>query len=125
MNLLLDTHVLLWWLDDHPSLGEEARREISNGNNLTFISAVVIWEIRIKESLGKLEIPSGFRRTIENQGFEMLAITTDHAHAVANLPAYHRDPFDGMLIAQARLEGFTVVTRDKIFDKYGIPIIKA
>ena len=71
MNLLLDTHVLLWWLDDHPSLGEEARIQISNGDNLAFVSAVVIWEIRIKESLGKLEIPSDFRRTIENQVFEM------------------------------------------------------
>ena len=72
-----------------------------------------------------VEIPSDFHRTIENQGFEMLAITTDHAHAVATLPLYHRDPFDRMLIAQARLEGFTLVTRDKVFSRYGIPLIKA
>ena len=125
MNLLLDTHVLLWWLDDHPSLSEKARASISNGENLIFVSSAVIWEVRIKQALGKLEIPPNFHQVLEQQAFEMLSITVEHAHAIGDLAAYHRDPFDRMLVAQARVEGFTVVTRDAIFEQYQIPIIKA
>ena len=125
MNLLLDTHVLLWWLDDHPSLSEKARGIIADGNNLAFVSAAVIWEIRIKQALGKLEVPSEFRPVLDQQPFEMLAITAEHAHAVGDLPAFHRDPFDRMLIAQATVEGFTVVSRDTIIEKYRISFIKA
>ena len=125
MNLLLDTHVLLWWLDDYSSLSEQATTGISDGNNMVFVSAAVIWEIRIKETLGKLDIPGDFQRVLGKQSFEMLAITAEHAHAVGNLPLFHRDPFDRMLIAQAIMEDFTVITRDKVFSKYEIPIIKA
>jgi len=125
MNLLLDTHILLWWLDASPSLSEIARRKISNVNNTVFISAAVIWEVRIKQALGKLRIPPGFRDVLEQQHFEMLPITVDHAHAIEDLPSHHRDPFDRMLIAQAKVESFTIVTHDPIFEKYGIPILKA
>ena len=125
MNLLLDTHVLLWWLDANPSLSEKAKETIADGNNLVLISAAVIWEIRIKEALGKLEIPSNFRRVLERQPFEMLAINAEHAHAVGDLPAHHRDPFDRMLIAQAKVERLTIVTRDAIVKQYKIPIIQA
>jgi len=125
MNLLLDTHALLWWLDDHPSLSERARTTITDGSNLIFVSAVVIWEIRIKQALGKLEIPPDFRQVLDQQPFEMLAITVEHAHAVADIPAIHRDPFDRMLIAQASVEGFTIVSRDSVFEQYKIPLIKA
>ena len=125
MNLLLDTHVLLWWLDANPSLSEKAKETIADGNNLVLISAAVIWEIRIKEALGKLEIPSNFRRVLERQPFEMLAINAEHAHAVGDLPAHHRDPFDRMLIAQAKVERLTIVTRDAIIKQYKIPIIQA
>lgn len=124
MNLLLDTHALLWWLDDHPSLSEKARTSIANGENLVFVSAAVIWEIRIKQALGKLKIPADFRRVLEKEAFEMLSITAEHAHAVGSLAGYHRDPFDRMLVAQAKVEGFTLVTRDAIFEQYQIPIIK-
>jgi len=125
MNLLLDTHVLLWWLDADPTLSEKATSMIADGNNLVFVSAAVIWEIRIKQALGKLEIPSNFRRVLDRQPFEMLAITADHANAVGDLPAHHRDPFDRMLIAQATVERLTMVTRDTIIREYKIPIIKA
>lgn len=125
MNLLLDTHVLLWWLDDDPSLSSKASIAIADGSNLVFVSAAVIWEIRIKQALGKLEIPPDFQSVLEQLSFETLDITVDHAHAVGDLPAYHRDPFDRMLIAQAKVEGLTLITRDAHFKKYQISIIEA
>jgi PIN domain nuclease of toxin-antitoxin system len=125
MNLLLDTHALLWWLDDHPSLSKKARTSISDGMNSVFVSAAVIWEIEIKKALGKLKIPSNFRQVLAQQSFEMLPVTVEHAYMVGDLPAFHRDPFDRMLIAQARVEGFTIVTRDSIFARYKIPVIQA
>jgi PIN domain nuclease of toxin-antitoxin system len=125
MNLLLDTHVLLWWLDANPTLSEKAKSTIADGNNLVFVSAAVIWEIRIKQALGKLEIPSNFRQVLDRQPFEMLSITAEHAHAVGDLPTHHRDPFDRMLIAQATIEHLTMVTRDTIIKEYKIPVINA
>jgi PIN domain nuclease of toxin-antitoxin system len=112
-------------LDDSPVLSDLARRSISNGSNLIFVSAAVIWEIRIKESLGKLDIPPDFREVLENQPFEFLTITVEHAHAVSSLPSIHRDPFDRMLIAQAKTEGFTILTRDKLFREYKVALIQA
>lgn len=123
MNLLLDTHVLLWWLDDHPSLSQRCRSAIADGSNLVFVSAAVVWEIRIKQAVGKLKIPTAFRRILVQQPFNWLPITVDHAHALEGLPLHHRDPFDRMLIAQAHIEGFTVVTHDFIFRKYKIPVM--
>jgi PIN domain nuclease of toxin-antitoxin system len=125
MNLLLDTHALLWWLDANPLLSEKAKSYIADGSNLVFVSAVIIWEIRIKQALGKLEIPSNFRQVLEQQPFEMLAITAEHAHAVGDLPAIHRDPFDRMLIAQAKVEGFTILTRDSIVQQYRVKTVQA
>jgi len=123
MNLLLDTHILLWWLDDNALLPVNAREAIADTDNLVILSAAVIWEIRIKQGIGKLEIPSNFYDVVKEQGFEMLAITTDHAYAVGDLPNHHRDPFDRILIAQAMVEGFTIVTHDAIFNKYPIPFL--
>jgi PIN domain nuclease of toxin-antitoxin system len=125
MNLLLDTHVLLWWLDASPTLSDKAASNIADGKNLVLISAAVIWEIRIKQALGKLEIPTNFRNVLDRQPFEMLSITSDHAHAIEDLPVHHRDPFDRMLIAQAMVERLTIVTRDTMMKKYKIPVIKA
>lgn len=123
MNLLLDTHVLLWWLDDHPSLSRRCRSAVADGSNLVFVSAAIIWEIRIKQAVGKLKIPPAFRQILSQQPFNWLPITVDHAHALEGLPLHHRDPFDRMLIAQAQIEGFTVVTHDSIFRKYKIPVM--
>ena len=124
MNLLLDTHVLLWWLDDNPALSQAARAAIREGENLVFVSAASIWEIRIKEAIGKLEIPSDFREVLLEQPFLPLDVTVEHAHAVAGLPSHHRDPFDRMLIAQAGVERLTVVTHDARFRDYGLPVIE-
>jgi len=124
MNLFLDTHVLLWWLDDSPKLSRTGRNAIADPENLIILSAVVIWEIRIKQALGKLEIPQNFYRVVKDQGFELLSITADHAHAVGDLPMHHRDPFDRMIIAQAKLENLHVVTHDIMFQKYDIPVLE-
>ncbi|MBU4462459.1 MAG: type II toxin-antitoxin system VapC family toxin [Proteobacteria bacterium] len=125
MNLLLDTHVLLWWLDDYPDLSRQARTAIADGRNLVFISAAVIWEIQIKYALGKLKIPANFREVLEQQEFEPLDITMEHAYTVADLPPHHSDPFDRMLVAQAKVEGLTIITRDNHIKKYKISLIKA
>ncbi len=125
MNLLLDTHVLLWWLDDYPALSEKTREAIADPQNLVLISAAVIWEIRIKEALGKLKIPPNFRNVLHRQPMEMLDITADHAYAVGDLPTYHSDPFDRMLIAQAKVERLTLVSHDLHLKKYKIPFIEA
>jgi PIN domain nuclease of toxin-antitoxin system len=125
VNLLLDTHVVLWWLDDNPTLSPRARSEIANGDNAVFLSAAVIWEIRIKQALGKLKLPRNFRDILDSQPFISLPITADHAHAVFELPAHHRDPFDRMLLAQARAERLTLVTHDKRLRQYGIPMLEA
>ena len=124
MNLLLDTHVLLWWLNDHPALSKKSQAAIADGKNLVFVSAVVVWEIRIKAALGKLEIPRNFKKVLESQPFEMLDITVEHAHAVGDLPAHHRDPFDRMLVAQAKVEAFTLVTHDARLKKYRVSLME-
>ena len=124
MNLLLDTHLVLWWLDDHPALSSAVKNLIANGRNLVLLSAAVVWEIRIKEALGKIDIPSDFSRVLDRQPFEKLAIKVEHAHAVKDLPLHHRDPFDRMLIAQAVTEGLTIATHDPVFEKYSVPLIR-
>jgi len=125
MNLLLDTHVLLWWLDDNSRLSKQAKNYIADVDNIIFVSAVVIWEIRIKEALGKLEIAADFFNIVKQQGFEILSITAQHANKVGDIPMHHRDPFDRMLIAQAIEESLTIVTHDRAFKAYEIPLIEA
>ena len=117
MNLLLDTHIVLWWLDDNPALSSAVKHRIAHGENLVFLSAAVVWEIRIKEALGKLDIPSDFSLVLDRQPFEKLAVKVEHAQALKDLPPHHRDPFDRMLIAQAVTEGLTIATHDPVFEK--------
>jgi PIN domain nuclease of toxin-antitoxin system len=125
MNLLLDTHVLLWWLDDSSKLSQQAHRAISDGKRPAFVSVASIWEIRIKEALGKLKIPRNFQKVLEDQPFEILDITAQHAHAVSRLPKHHRDPFDRMLVAQAKTERLMLATRDAHLKQYNISILEA
>ena len=125
MNLLLDTHALLWWLDDNPTLSAETRDAIADGRNLVFVSAVAIWEIRIKQALGKLQLPANFREVLDSQAFDELPLTVDHAHRLAELPPLHRDPFDRMLVAQAIAERLTIVTCDPDIACYRVRTIEA
>lgn len=125
MKLLLDTHALLWWLDDPALLSEAAREVISEPENDVFVSSAVVWEIAIKRSLGKLTAPPNLEAVIQACGFQALSITVAHALATETLPPHHRDPFDRMLVAQARIENSTIVSRDPILSQYGIPLISA
>jgi PIN domain nuclease of toxin-antitoxin system len=123
VNLLLDTHILLWWLGDDPTLSTSARAAIADGEHLVFVSAASIWEIRIKEALGKLTIPANFQKVLEQQPFVALDITVEHAHTLATLPRHHRDPFDRMLVAQAVVENLTLVSRDGQIPKYPVRVL--
>lgn len=125
MKLLLDTHALLWWLDDHPALSPEARQAIASPRSEVFASAVTAWEIVIKKRLGKLKMPSGLDRELLSQRIAVLPITFEHALAIDRLPDHHEDPFDRMLVAQAMVEGMTLVTRDRDIQKYSVAIIEA
>ena len=125
MNLLLDTHTVIWALADHPTLSAEARKVITCGKNLVFVSAASAWEIAIKKRLGKLKAPDNYLAELLAHRFTPLYITSAHALAVEHLPDLHRDPFDRILIAQAKLEKLTLVTRDAQIPRYGIPIVIA
>lgn len=123
MTLLLDTHVLLWWLGSDPALPFLAREAISDPEMTVVVSAATAWEIAIKKASGRLEAPDDFREALEANDFGMLAITVDHALAAGTLPAHHSDPFDRMLIAQAQTEGLTLVSVDNRFAEYEVELL--
>lgn len=125
MRLLLDTHVLLWWLADDPSLAREAGDAIADPAAAVFVSAATAWEIAIKQSLGKLDAPNDLERQVEVNRFEPLSITIGHAYSAGTLPRHHDDPFDRMLVAQALAEGLMIVTRDPRLGTYGVPTLPA
>lgn len=127
MSYLLDTHTLLWWLDNNPTLSSSAREVIVNPNNLIFVSAVSAWEISIKKAIGKLEAPSDLQATIKRNRFEPLSISIQDGLEAGALPNYHyhKDPFDRMLIAQTLSNKLTIITRDKKFKQYNVSLLSA
>ncbi|HPQ41364.1 MAG TPA: type II toxin-antitoxin system VapC family toxin [bacterium] len=125
MNLLLDTHVLLWWLDDPEQILPETRERIADGTNMVYISAVTAWEIAIKKSIGKLTAPDNLEDVIMQAGFTPLPVSIRHAMVVEQLPMHHTDPFDRMLVAQAQLESLTLLTRDRRMSLYNIASLPA
>ena len=125
MNLLLDTCVLLWWLDDPTLLSEQALTAIKEPENKIIVSVVSAWEIAIKKALGKLESPANLKEMITDSEFELILIDYEHVWQVKDLPPHHKDPFDRLLVAQATVESLTLVTRDPKLKPYNIPILKA
>lgn len=124
MQLLLDTHAFLWWIDDAPALSKKARAAIGKAGNECFVSLASCWEMAIKSSLGKLTLSQPLDRFIPEQlaanGFQLLDIDFRHVSRVATMPFHHRDPFDRLLIAQASAEKLTMVSADAAFDAYDL-----
>lgn len=122
MKLLLDTHVFLWWRLDSRRLARAARETIATAE-IVWVSAASGWEIAIKRQLGRLKLDEPFAFLVEDSDFSALHVTFAHAEQTGALPAHHSDPFDRMLVAQARVEGATVVTHDRQFQPYDVPIL--
>lgn len=121
-RFLLDTHVLLWWLDDSPKLGPRCKELIGDQRNEVFVSAATTWEISIKKALGKLEAPEDIDSIVEDEGFSKLPISLYHGQLAGSLPVLHRDPFDRMLIAQAQSDGLILLTSDENIGLYKLRI---
>ena len=124
-RLLIDTHALLWWLEDPSTLSVEARSAILDARNEVLVSSATVWEIIIKQALGKLDAPDDLEEAIAACRFVALPVTIPHALAIRTLPAIHRDPFDRMLIAQAQVERLEIVTRDTAIRSYPVQSIIA
>ncbi|WP_328292569.1 type II toxin-antitoxin system VapC family toxin [Kineococcus sp. NBC_00420] len=122
-TLLLDTHVLLWWLSDDERLPERMRTAVADGENEVLVSAASAWEMSIKASLGKLTAPDDLREEIERQGFTELPVTVDDGLAAGALPRHHDDPFDRMLIAQATRRGLQLLSVDRRFSDYDVRLL--
>ncbi len=132
-KILLDTHVLLWWLDNekHKQIGPTSKAQIEDTRNDVYISAASIWEISIKKSIGALVAPDDLDSIVEDKGFQKLPISLYHGEQAGNLPIHnhpqtgkpHKDPFDRMLIAQAQAEGMFIMTKDAAFSEYSVRLI--
>lgn len=122
-RLLVDTHVVLWHALDDPRLGPVPTAAIEAEETEAFVSAASLWEIAIKAGLGKLDAPEDLPQRVEQLGFELLAVSAEHAWAVRHLPRHHRDPFDRLLIAQAQVERLPIVTADPSFDAYDVTVV--
>jgi PIN domain nuclease of toxin-antitoxin system len=127
VNLLLDTHTLIWFLNDHPFLSPRAKSVIEHPENESFVSIASLWEIAIKVNIGKLDLGARFKTLfpaqLEVNGFIELPVNIEHLYALERLPLHHRDPFDRLIIAQAQVEGLSLVSRDPHFDAYGLPLL--
>lgn len=126
MNLLLDTHTLLWYFEADEKLSEKAKTAIENSRNKIFISIATIWELSIKISINKIDFEDGFvnfLRTIDKNGIEILPITIENLIVLSTLEFIHRDPFDRIMIAQCITEKLTFITKDEFIPKYAIKAI--
>jgi len=124
MRVLLDTHVLLWWLLDEDVIPLAARAAIADEANDTFVSAASAWEIAIRYKTGKLPSAGPLMVNLENaildEGFGGMSVTLRHGELAGSLPLHHKDPFDRMLIAQALAESLTLISNERLFDNYGV-----
>ena len=127
MRLLLDTHAFLWWVMDAKQMSDGARNAIGNPDNQVLLSPVCGWEIAIKTTLGRLDLPSPATDSMPEQlhrnGFGVLPVSMHHALEVSSLPTHHQDPFDRLLIAQSRSEGIPVISGDAAFRSYDVEIV--
>lgn len=124
MRVLLDTHVVLWWLSDEP-MHPDAIKAIADSANEVWVSAATAWEVETKRAAGKLRFDGDFEQSVNDEHMTKLPITFGHARAAAVLPSHHKDPFDRLLIAQAQTEQLMLVSRDEVFARYGVPLLRA
>lgn len=122
-TVLVDTHAALWLLTGQVPLGPAANAAIDDPAARVPLSAVVVWEVSIERRLGKLESPDGFADHLLGAGLVELPVSIRHARRVEHLPDHHRDPFDRLIVAQAQLEGASIVTRDPAFTAYDVATI--
>jgi PIN domain nuclease of toxin-antitoxin system len=122
MNLLLDSHAFVWWIDDDVRLGTKARLAIETAEKV-FVSVVSVWELGIKQAAGKLEINVDLAEAASQSGFEILDCQLAHAQLAPTLPPHHKDPFDRMLLAQAAVEGLRIMSQDGAFTSYNVDLI--
>jgi PIN domain nuclease of toxin-antitoxin system len=125
LRLLIDSNAFIWMVSQPRELSAASRHALVDPANERFLSIASIWEIAIKLSGGKLELPGTLQAAVDGMAAEMLPITMVHISRVQTLPFHHRDPFDRTMIAQAIEEGLTIVTRDRHFPAYGVPILAA
>jgi len=124
LRLLLDTHTYLWWLTDDPLLPEAARRTVGDRRSVVHVSAASLWEISLKQSLGRIDLDGAdLVDEIAANGFVELSITAGHARLAANLPEHLDDPFERLLVAQARSEGLTLVSADHRLADHGVLLL--
>jgi len=127
MNLLLDTHAFLWFVNDNPRLSDHLKDLIEDENNASYLSLASLWEMSIKYNLGKLTFDSSYEEFVESEiiqsSINVLKIQLEHFYINATLPLHHRDPFDGLIIAQSMAENIPIITLDSAFDKYSVTII--
>jgi PIN domain nuclease of toxin-antitoxin system len=124
VRLLLDTHVVIWALTG-ARLSKQARTAIQDPDNTVVTSAASLWEMSIKAGLGRLTMPANLLAALVEQDIGLLAVSGEHALEVRDLPDHHRDPFDRMIVAQARHDGLTVVTRDPDIQQYDVLVLRA
>ena len=125
MQYLLDTHIILWWLTEPEKISPKARKIISDKNNIIYTSSVSYWEMAIKKSIGRLTLPNNILEILLNEGFKMLPLTPEESLGVADLPLLHQDPFDRMLVIQAKLHDLVLITQDKKIMDYPLITLKA
>ena len=127
MRYLLDTHAFLWWDTNSAKLSSHVFNLMQDKNNTLYLSLVSIWEMQIKSQLGKLKLPDNLETIIDRQQREnriqLLAIGTQHVFALTGLPNHHKDPFDRLLIAQARVENLSLITRDAKIATYPVTVV--
>lgn len=122
MDLLLDTHAFIWWDISDARLKAEARAAITDPSNRIVVSAASVWEISIKRTTGKLAFRDDILRAIARNGFDTMSISPQHADEAGSLPLHHADPFDRLLIAQAKIENMKLLTQDRKLLSYDVPI---
>ena len=123
MRFLVDTHAMLWALGEPSALSPAARDAIADPTNLIIVSSASLWECAIKASIGKLDLPEDFFDSIPEAGYEVMPIRISHVHVCRTLSRHHRDPFDRILVAQARAEALILIPRDPEIAKYEVEIL--